>query len=227
MNRINKLLFIFLLFFFACSKNADFAKVSYDRGIKNFSFLRPPKKISIGIVHYKDSRKSWENYGKELELLKVTLTQMALKLTEEILKKEWEFASITVIPILDFPPPNSKEYEYLKKSYQVDYIFMGEIKEAKILKVNTQSPLSYKLKIFLNKGFLPDTFYYESTVLVTGRLYSFEKDNFIWQGSGYSKMKENKAFSKDTMLVVSLHNAIGRMLEEMSKNFSISVKEVS
>lgn len=227
MNRKGKFFIIFLLFFFACSKTTDLTKASYDKGIRDFSFVRPPEKIAIGVIHYKDSRKNWENYGKELGLLKVTITQMALKLTEEILKKKWEFASISVIPILNFPPSTLEEYEYLKKTYQVDYILVGEVKEAKVVRINVPTSMSYKLKIFLNRGFLPEAFYYESRVLVTGSLYSFEKGNFIWQGSGYSKIKENKRLTKDTILIVALHNAIGRMLEEMSKNFSIPVKEVS
>lgn len=225
---MNKFLIVFLFIsLFACSKNLDLSKVSYDKEIKDFSFVRPAKKISIGIVHYKDSRKNWENYGKELGLFKATVTQMALKLTEEILKKEWEFASITVIPILDLPSLNSNEYEYLKKHYQVDYIFLGEVQEAKIVKVDVPTNLGYKIKIFLNKGFLPENFHYESRVLVKGRLYSLSKDEIVWQGIGYSRMKEDKILTKDTILVVSMHNAIGRMLEEMSKGFSIIVKEVS
>ncbi|MCX7770870.1 MAG: hypothetical protein N2202_07290 [Proteobacteria bacterium] len=221
------LLFFLSFFLIACSKTVSLTKEDYDREVKDFSLVRPPKKITIGVSHYRDLRTDVMNYGRELGLIKSTVTQMSLKLTEEILKNKWEFASITVIPIIDLPPKNSIEYEYLKKNYQVDYILFGEIKEAKVVKIDKPTSLSYKLKIFLNKGFLPKAMDYESRVIVYGKLFSFEKESVIWQGIGTSKMKDNKIITSDTLLTMSLHNAIGRMLEGMSKSFSVSIKEVN
>jgi hypothetical protein len=220
---LSLLLFVFLL---NCS-GASIDKISYDKSLKKFKLERPLTKISIGVIHYKDKRKGPEVFENFFGVEKVTVTQMALKLTEEILKTQLEYVPITVIPILDIPPNNTEEYRLLKKHYGVDYIFIGEIDEAKIVKVQTHSPISYKLKIFLNKGFIPQTFTYESVVSIRGKLYSMEKERYIWEGTGTSKVREDKNITKDLLLVISLHNAIGKMLENMSKNFAISVKEIS
>ncbi len=148
-------------------------------------------------------RRNWENFNEEFGLLKVSVPKMALNLNEDILKRKWEFASILVIPTLYFPPTNLEEYAYLKKTYEIDYILVGEIKEARIVKIKKPTSAAYKIKIILNKGFLPESFNYESRVLISGRLYSFESGDLIWQGSGYSKIRENKVLTKDTLMVIS------------------------
>ncbi len=226
MNRSSSLFFLIFLFFLSCS-GATVVKTEYDKSLQKFKLERPLTKISIGIIHYKDKRKGAEFFENFFGVEKVTVSQMALKLTDEILKKHLEYVPVMVIPILDIPPSNTEEYRYLKKHYGVDYIFIGEIEEAKVVKVQTHSPFSYKLKIFLNKGFIPQTFTYESIVKIRGKLYSMEKERYIWEGTGTSKMREDRKITRDLLLVVSLHNAIGRMLEDMSKNFAIYVKEIS
>jgi len=218
-------LFVFF-FLLSCSRTA-IDKTGYDKSLKKFKLERPLTKISIGVIHYKDKRKGAEVFQNFFGVEKVTVTQMALKLTEEILKKQLEYVPVTVIPLLDIPPSNKEEYSYLKKHYHVDYIFVGEIQEAKVVKVRTPSSFLYKLKIFLNKGFIPQTFTYESIVNIRGKLYSMEKERYIWEGTGTSKVREDKKITKDLLLVISLHNAIGRMLEDMSKSFAITVKEIS
>lgn len=218
---------LYLFFFNNCSNISKSQKIDYEKNIKGYRLERPVKKLSLGIIHYKDNRKNWEVMGKEFGLQKVSVSQMALKITEEILRKEWEYVSITVIPMLELPKKGSLEYDYLKKQYQVDYIFIGEIEEAMVKRVKTKSSFFYKLINFLNKGFIPETFTYEATVKLNGKLYSFEKSDYVWAGSGNSKMSEGKDLNKENLLILSLHNAIGKMLQDMSKSFSISIKEIN
>lgn len=222
---MNKKAFFLLLFTFLGCATLDYG--GKEKAIKSFRLERPLHKISIGILYFKDVRQDYI-ISEEFSIDNFILPKLAVKLTENILKKEWNYATVVAIPMLELPDLNNeKEYKNFKKKYGVDFVLLGEIEEGKIEKIKTRSSNKYKLSVFLNKGFFPQTFKYEARVKLKGKVISLEDKKVIWEEKSRSILMENKYLTGESLLISATNNAIGKMLQDMSKIFTLNIREIS
>lgn len=203
-------------------------KESYDRNIKNFKFERAAKKVSIGILYFADGRPELEKLGVESIGQKSSLRNSVTKLAEEMLLRSGIFSSVSIITSFDLPDfYEEKSLERFRKSFEIDYILGGEIVEAKIVKVEKKTSFKYKADVFLSRGTLPESYDYVAKVKLRGKLVSVKDGRILWEGEGKSSFIQGGLFVKrDNVFIAAIHNSLGEMLSNMSKVFSLSVKEV-
>lgn len=222
---INGVIFLFLTIpLFGCAKET----VTYDKTIKNFKFEKAAKKVAIGILYFVDSRSPIERLGIEEGVGKNSLTTLVTKLAEEMLLRSDSFSSVSIITNYDLPDfYDEKSIEKFKKKYEVDYVLGGEILEAKIVKVEKSASFKYKASVFLSKGIVPESYDYVAKVKLRGKLISLKDGKVVWEGEGNSNfLKEGMFLKKENVLMAGLHNALGKMLSDMSKIFSLTIKEL-
>ncbi|GAB4440888.1 MAG: hypothetical protein OHK0040_12290 [bacterium] len=224
---MSRLLSLLCLFFVLASCAAK-TKESYDRNIKNFKFERAVKKVSIGVLYFADGRSELEKLGVENIGQKSSLRNSVTKLAEEMLLRSGIFSSVSIITSFDLPDfYDEKSLERFRKSFEIDYILGGEIVEAKIVKVEKKTSLKYKTDVFLSSGTLPESYDYVAKVKLRGKLVSVKDGRILWEGEGKSSFIQGGLFVKrDNVFIAAIHNSLGQMLSNMSKVFSLSVKEV-
>ncbi|MCX7991084.1 MAG: hypothetical protein N2999_03475 [Proteobacteria bacterium] len=224
---ISLLPFLLVTIFHGCS-GVDKGKVSYDRDIKNFKFYLPPKKVSLGLLYFSDSRSEFDRLGEDFVSTKKPIREFSTKLAEELLLQNNTFSSITIISPFELPDlTNQQEVEKFLKNKDVDYIFAGDITEAKIIKTSKKGISKKDIGKILNFGSLGEDFVYVGKVKVRGKLYSIAERKIVWQGEGRSNFLPNSRYATtEIILVGALHNAIGYMLNEMTGVFNIKIKEL-
>lgn len=202
--------------------------IKYDKDIKTFKFERAVKKTALGILYFVDSRSELEKLGVENGGKKTSLRNSVTKLAEEMLLRSGSFSSVSIITGFDLPDfYEEKSLERFKKNFEIDYIMGGEIIEAKIVKVEKKTSLSYKTNVFLSSGVLPVAYDYVAKVKLRGKLVSVKDGKILWEGEGKSDFIQSGRFLKsENVFIAAIHNSLGEMLSNMSKVFSLSVKEV-
>ncbi len=203
-------------------------KVVYDRNIKTFKFFLPPKKASLGLLYFSDSRSDFDKLGESFLPKKRSLRDFSTKLAEELLLQNNTFSSVTIIAPFELPDlTNQQEIDKFQKSKDIDYIFAGDILEAKIVKEERKALPKKAFINFFNIGRLPEDFIYVGKARVRGKLYSVNERKVVWQGEGRSNFLPTSRYATPEIIFVgALHNAIGSMLKDMSGIFSIKVKEI-
>lgn len=103
----------------------------------------------------------------------------------------------------------------------------GEILEAKLVKVEKSTSLKYKSNVFFTTGILPEAYYYVAKVRLRGKLVSVKDGKTVWEGEGKSNFLQSDIYMKrENVFIAAIHNSLGEMLSNMSKVFSLQVKEL-
>lgn len=226
MNRYFLLIICAQILLISCSvKNNN---IIYDKELKNFNFDRPAKKISLGLLTFTDGRSDFDRLGEDLTPQRKSIRVYATKIAEEILTKHGGFSSVIIIQPFELPDFNNQaELNRFLKNRDVDYIFAGEILEAKVIKIESRTSATKKVRNVLNYGAVGENFEYMGRSRVRGKLFSIQEKKVIWEGQGISNFKPNSRYATfETNLTGALYNAIGSMLKNMSSVFGLKIKEV-
>lgn len=223
---INLFLIIFFFEITCCTSTVE--KVKYDRDIIKFKFYLPLKKVSLGLVYFTDSRTDFDRLGEDLVGKKKSIREFSTKLAQELLTQNNTFSSITFIQPIELPDfSNEQEIQKFLKNKDIDYIFLGDIVLAKVVKVERKKSIKKDLTELLYFGNIGEDFVYVGKAKVRGKLYSISERKVVWQGEGQSNFLPNSKYATTEILLIgALHNAIGYMLKDMTAIFNLKVKEI-